>query len=148
MTKPNQALITNLITYLKQFRMMTDSVNLIDGYVINIGVEFTIVVYKGYNKKEVLLNCINIVKDFFNIDNWDFAQPINLSQLMLEIAKIDGVQSVANLEISNKTTIDGHYSPVQYDIAGATKDGIIYPSVDPSIFEIKYPDSDIKGSVL
>lgn len=143
--RPNQALVNNLITYLKQTRMITDGVNVIDGYIINIGVNFTIVVYKGFNKKDVLLNCINTVKSFFNIDIWNFSQPINLSQLHLEIAKVDGVQSVSNVIISNKTTKDGDYSPVEYDINAATKNGIIYPSVDPSIFEVKYPDSDIKA---
>ena len=88
------------------------------------------------------------VKQFFSIDNWDFSQPINLSQLNLQIAKVDGVQSVANLKISNKTTVDGDYSSIEYDIQASTKNGIIYPSVDPSIFEVKYPDSDIKGSCL
>lgn len=147
LTRPNQALITNLITYLKQSKMMTDSIDIIDGYIINIGVDFTITVYKGFNKKEVLLNCIQIVQDFFNIDKWNFSQPISLSQLNLEIAKVDGVQSVVSLDIYNKTTLDGDYSPVQYDIAASTKNGIIYPSVDPSIFEVKYPNSDIKGSI-
>ncbi len=146
--RPNAALVTNLITYIKQFRMITDGINIIDGYIINIGIEFTIAVYKGYNKKEVLMNCINSVKDFFNIDNWSFSQIININQLQLEIAKVDGVQSIVNLEIINKTAVDGNYSPVEYDIAAATKNGMIYPSVDPSMWEIKYPDGDIKASVL
>lgn len=144
----NQALRTNLITYLKRFRMMTDGVNLIDGYVINIGVEFSITVFKGYTKKEVLYNCITAIQNFFNIDNWNFSQPINLSQLRLEIAKVEGVQAVVTLEIINKTVVDGNYSSVEYDIDAATKNGIIYPSIDPSIFEIKYPDTDIVGTVL
>jgi len=148
LTRPNQALITNLITYLKQYRMLTDAVNIIDGYIINIGVDFTITVYKGFNKKDVLLDCINTVKDFFNIDQWNFSQPINLSQLSLEIAKRDGVQAVVDIKVYNKTSLDGDYSTVEYDIVSATKNGIIYPSVDPSIFEVKYPDSDIRGSVL
>jgi hypothetical protein len=148
LTRSNPALITNLITYLKQYRMITDGINVIDGYIINIGVDFSITVYKGFNKKDVLSNCISTVQDFFNIDNWSFSQPINLSQLQLEIAKVDGVQSVVNVDIYNKTALDGDYSPVQYDIAAAMKNGIIYPSVDPSIFEVKFPDSDIRGSVL
>lgn len=148
LTRPNQALITNLITYLKQYRMLTDAVNIIDGYVINIGVDFTITVYKGFNKKDVLLDCINTVKDFFNIDSWNFSQPINLSQLSLQIAKTDGVQAVVDITVYNKTALDGDYSTVEYDVVSATKNGIIYPSVDPSIFEVKYPDSDIRGSVL
>ncbi len=148
LVRPNQALITNLITYLKNFRMITDGVNVIDGYIINVGVNFSITVYKGFNKKDVLTNCITTVQDFFNIDNWNFSQPINLSQLQLEIAKVDGVQSVVTVDIYNLTTLDGNYSPIQYDIASATKNGVIYPSVDPSIFEVKYPDSNIRGSVL
>jgi len=148
LTPANSALITNLITYLKRYRMITDGVNIIDGYIINIGVDFTITVYKGYNKKDVLSNCISTVQDFFNIDRWSFSQPINLSQLSLEIAKVEGVQSIANITISNLSTTQGNYSAVQYDINAATKNGIIYPSVDPSIFEVKYPNSDIRGSVL
>lgn len=148
LVKPNQALITNLITYLKRTRMITDGINVIDGYIINIGVDFVITVYKGFNKKDVLLNCIVAVQAFFNIDIWNFSQPINISQLHLELAKIDGVQSIVNINIYNKTIVDGDYSPVEYDIASATKNGVIYPSVDPSCWEIKYPDSDIKGSCL
>lgn len=144
----NGALITNLINYLRQFRMLTDGINIIDGYVINVGVNFTITVFRGFNKKEVLLNCINAAKNFFNIDNWEFSQPINLSQLQLEIAKVDGVQSVVSLDIVNKTVLDGNYSPIEYDINSATKNNIIYPSLDPSIFEVKYPDSDIRGTSL
>ena len=146
--RPNTALVTNLITYLKQSRMITDGINVIDGYVINIGVEYSIMVYKGFNKKDVLLNCINATKAFFNIDQWNFSQPINLGQLQLEIAKTSGVQSIVNLKITNKTTLDGNYSPIEYDITSATKNNIIYPSIDPCIFEVKYPDSDIRISVF
>ena len=145
---PNEALVTNLITYLKQTRMITDGVNVIDGYIINIGVDFTITVYKGFNKKDVLSDCISAVQNFFNIDTWNFSQPINLSQLQLEIAKVDGVQAIVSINIYNKTALDGNYSSVEYDIASATKNGIIYPSVDPSCWEVRYPDSDIRGSCL
>lgn len=144
----NEALSSNLIKYLKRFRMMTDGINIIDGYVINIGVEFDIMVYKGYNKKDVLKNCIASVKQFFNIDRWGFSQPINLSQLELEISNTDGVQSVTRVLITNKNKNQGNYSSVEYDIASATKNKIIYPSLDPSVFEVKYPDVDIKGTCL
>ncbi len=144
----NRALLTNLMNYLKRYRMMTDGINIIDGYIINIGVNFSITVFKGYTKKDVLYNCITAIRNFFNIDNWNFSQPINLSQLRLEIAKVEGVQAVVNLEIVNKTVLDGSYSFVEYDITAATKNGIIYPSIDPSIFELKYPDTDIIGTVL
>jgi len=60
--------------------------------------------------------------------------------------KIDGVQTVKNVTISNKS--GANYSPYAYDIPGATKGNVVYPSIDPMIFEVKYPDSDIKGRVV
>jgi hypothetical protein len=145
----NDALIENLIKYLRQFRILTDGINFIDGYIINIGVEMAISVYKGFNKKNVILNCINAVKSFFDIDKWDFAQPINISMLELEVAKIDGVQAVVDTKIVNKNAIDGsEYSKVEYNIKNATKNKMVYSSVDPSIFELKFPDKDIKIKAL
>ena len=151
LTQSNDALTTNLLTYLRRYRMLTDGINVIDGYIINIGIEFVVTVFKGYNKKDVLKNTIASVQDFFNIDKWEFSQSINLSSLRLQIAKTDGVQTVVSLNITNLTplTTNGdNYSLVEYDIEAATKNDIIYPSLDPSIFEVKYPDKDIKGTVL
>jgi hypothetical protein len=148
LTTINDALSANLIKYMRKFRMMTDCINIIDGYVINIGVEFTISVYKGYNKKDVLKECIDSIKNFFDIDFWNFSQPINLSQLELEIAKVDGVQSVSNVTIVNKNANMGEYSVVEYDIDASTRNKVIYPSLDPSVFEIRFPDVDIKGNCL
>jgi hypothetical protein len=144
----NIAIQENLKTYLNQYRMLTDSVNIIDGYIINIGVDFGIIVYKNYNKRDVLTNCLTTVQAYFNIDNAQFCQPINLSRLELEISRVDGVQSVNYLKLKNLTVRDGDYSPYEYNIQSATVDKIIYPSLDPSVFEVKYPTKDIVGKVL
>ena len=144
----NIAIQENLKTYLNQYRMLTDSVNIIDGYIINIGADFGIIVYKNYNKRDVLTNCLTTVQAYFNIDNAQFCQPINLSRLELEISRVDGVQSVNYLKLKNLTIRDGDYSPYEYNIQSATVDKIIYPSLDPSVFEVKYPTKDIVGKVL
>ena len=144
----NLAIQENLKTYLNQYRMLTDSVNIIDGYIINIGVDFGIIVYKNYNKRDVLTNCLVTVQQYFNIDNAQFCQPINLSRLELEISRVDGVQSVNYLKLKNLTVRDGDYSPYEYNIQSATVDKVIYPSLDPSVFEVKYPTKDIVGKVL
>jgi hypothetical protein len=143
----NDAIRQNLKNYLNQYRMLTDSVNLLDGYIINIGVDFTIIAYKNYNKREVLANCLTLVQQYFDINTIQFCQPINLSRLELEIAKIDGVQSVTQLKVNNLTLKDGDYSPYEYDISKATVDKVIYPSIDPSVFEVRFPTKDIVGRV-
>lgn len=146
--KSNSAIQQNLRNYLDQYRMMTDSVNLMDGYIINIGVEFSIIAYKNYNKRDVLTNCISLVQQFFDIGNTQFYQPINLSRLELEIGRVEGVQSVPSLVIKNLTSVDGDYSPYEYNISQATVNKVVYPSLDPSIFEVRHPSKDIVGRVL
>jgi hypothetical protein len=142
----NQALKENLKTYLNEYRLLTDGVNLMDGYIINIGVDFEIRTYSGYNKREVLVRCIDEITNYFNIDDWTFNMAINLSELELLIAGIEGVQSVPKCEIVNKCL--GQYSSNSYNIAEATKGKMVYPSLDPSIFEVKFPAKDIKGRVV
>ena len=142
----NQAVKENVKTHLSEYRILTDGVNLIDGFIINIGVNFEIRVYGSYNKREVLLKCIDEISNYFNIDNWSFNMPINISELELIIAGVEGVQSVPKCEIENKCM--GAYSRHSYNIQEATKGKMVYPSLDPSIFEVKYPGKDIKGRVV
>jgi hypothetical protein len=148
LTQINPATLQNLITYIQNYKILTDKINIIDGYIINIAVEFKITVFKGFNKSDVLNNCIQSIKSFFEIDKWSFNQPINLSQINFEIMQNEGVQSVSDIVIKNLTIDEGNYSPVAYNISIATQNNIVYPSKDPSIFEVKFPDSDIKGLVV
>lgn len=147
LTQLNTQTKKNISRYLNEFRLLTDGVNLLDGYIINIGVDFNISVYKGYNKNDVLLNSIEVVKDFFNLNNVDFNTPIFISDLELQIANVKGVRSVNELSFRNITSTDGTYSNKFYPIQSATKNKIIFPSVEPSIFEVKYPNQDIRGKV-
>ena len=142
----NQAVKENLKTYISEFRMLTDGVNLIDGYVINIGVDFEIRTYGGYNKREVLVKVQQELANYFDIDNWTFNMAINISEVELLIAGVEGVQSVPKCEITNKCL--GNYSEHSYNIEDATKGKMVYPSLDPSIFEVKFPNKDLKGRVV
>lgn len=144
----NPATLQNLKNYLSTYRILTDRINIIDGYIINIGVNFKITIYRGFNKSDVLNECLQSVKNFFNIDNWSFNQPINLSQINFEILNVEGVQSVSEIKVNNLTIDDGNYSPIAYNINIATQNNVIYPPKDPAVFEVKYPDSDIKGIVV
>ena len=143
LTPINKAIKQNLKTYLNEYRMLTDGINILDGFVVNIGVEFEVTTLEGYNKSELIVQCISEIKNFFQIDKWSFNQTINLSELELVIANVEGVSSVPKLHISNKCK--GQYSTNSYNIDAATKDKIIYPSLDPCVFEIKFPNTDIKG---
>jgi hypothetical protein len=148
LTELNQAVKENLKTYLSYYRILTDAVNIKDAFIINIGVDFEITVLPNYNSNEILLKCNSAIIDYFNIDRWQINQTIVKSDITTLIANIKGVQSVVGVNFINLYDSDFGYSGNIYDIAGATRNGIIYPSLDPSIFEVKFPTQDIRGRVV
>jgi len=154
----NDVVKQNLRVYLSQYRLVTDAINIKDGYIVNIGVRFSIITQRGFNKNEVLLKCIEAVKKHFNTDDWQIGQPIILSDIAYKISLVDGVASVVPPEddnpnkqlvvIENKYKTEDGYSGHVYDVQSATKDGVVYSSLDPSIFELKFPNTDIEGRVV
>ena len=148
LTTASPALKQNLATYLSEYKMINDSIGIKDAFIINIGINFEIITLPSYNSDEVLLKCIEALQNTFNINNIQINQPILLRDLNVLLDNIDGVQTVKKIEIVNKTGSDDGYSDYSYDIEGATTNNVIYPSIDPMIFELKYPNTDIKGKVV
>ena len=148
LTNANPAVKENLKTYLSEYRILTDAVNILDGYIVNVALDFEIICYPNFNKREVLANCLTEMQDYFNIDSWTFNKPINISEIELILANVEGVLSVPKVEVSNLYGSENNYSTNRYNIQQATVGKIIYPSLDPCIFEVKYPNKDIKGRAL
>jgi hypothetical protein len=142
------ALKQNITTYLSQYRMVNDSVNIKDAFIINIGVNFDIIVLPNYNSNEVLTKCIIALQDYFTINKWSINQPIILRDIYVLLDLIDGVQTVKTIDIKNLVGENLGYSKYAYDISAATVSNVIYPSLDPSIFEIKYANTDIQGRIV
>jgi hypothetical protein len=141
----SSTLRSNLKNYLAQYMILTDAINIKDAYVVNIGVTFDIIVRPNYIGRDVLLQCTQTLQDYFDIRKWNINQPINLSSIYTLLDQIKGVQTVQKVNINNLQ--GGDYSEYAYDIEGATRSNIVYPSYDPMIFEVKFPSTDIKGRI-
>jgi hypothetical protein len=142
------ALKQNLSTYLSQYRMVNDSISIKDAFIVNIGINFDIIVLPNFNSNEVLTKCILALQDFFAIKNWQINEPIILRDLYILLDGIEGVQTVKIVTISNKVGTALGYSQYAYDIGGATVSEVVYPSIDPMIFEVKDLNTDIQGRVV
>ena len=148
----------NLKTYISQYRMITDAINIKNAYVINIGINFSILTKVGFNKNDVLLRCVSQVQDFFDIDRWQIGQPVVLGDIAYELSLVEGVASLVppiednpnkeQIVVKNLFDVGQGYSGNIYDMESSLKGGILYPALDPSIFEVKYPNTDIKGKVV
>ena len=147
-TTPSSALYRNIQTYLEDYRMLTDTIYLKSAYIINIKVNFDIIIRPNYTSREVLAGCLTVLKAYFNKENWQINQPIVLSEIYTLLDQIVGVQTVEKVNIVNIAGTTAGYSQYSYDIPGATLNGVIYPSLDPSIFEVKYSNTDIQGRVV
>ena len=145
---PTTTLKRNLRTYLAQNRIIGDNIEVRDAFIINIALDFEIIVLPNFNNNDILLACINSLQTYFARDNWQLNEPILVRDLYVRLDKITGVQTVKDIKITNKAGTTSGYSQYAYDIDSATQNQVIYPSLDPSIFEVKYPNTDIKGRVV
>ncbi len=128
--------------------MIGDSVNIKDAFIVNIGCEFDIITLPNYNNNEVLTKYIAAVQSYFLTRKWQINQPIILREITILLDAITGVQTVTDIQVINKAGTDNGYSEYAYSIQGATQGGVIFPSLDPSIFEVKFPNDDIKGRII
>lgn len=143
LTYASLALKQNLSTYLSQNRVIGDSIKIKDAFIINIGVNIDIIVLPDWNNNDVINSCINTLIDYFDITKWSINQPIILKEIYILLDKVDGVQTVKNVEIINNTGISNGYSQYSYDVKGATINNVIYPSLDPMCWEVRYPSQDL-----
>lgn len=147
LTAASPALKENLKNYISQYIISNDGVSIKDAYFINIGVNFEIIILPHYNSREVLATCLSNVKEYFNIDNWQINQPIIMADIYNILIQVKGVQSVLKVEVVNKQGEANGYCKYGYDVIWATKNNVVYPALDPMVFEVKYPDVDIQGKI-
>jgi hypothetical protein len=145
---PSPSLMKNIQSYIFEYRMMTDSINIKPSYIVNIGCNFDVICRPNYNGQDVIARSLIALQDYFNIGNWQINQPIILGDVYSLLDQVEGIQTVKKIEIVNKSGEANGYSKYSYDISAATLNNVIYPSLDPSIFEVKYPTSDIQGRVV
>jgi len=148
LTTTSDSLKNNLRTYINQYRMIGDTISIKDAFIINFGIQFEVITYPNFNSNEVIERCILALQDYFLIDKWQINQPIVTSTLNVLLDALEGVQTVRSITFNNIAGTTSGYSPWAYDMDGANQNGTIFPSLDPSIFELKYPNIDIKGRVV
>jgi hypothetical protein len=148
LTAANLAVKENIRTYLSEYRMLTDAINIKDAFIVNIALNFEIIARPDYNSNQAILNCIERLKILFHVDRMQINGSIDMNAIRAELDLVEGVQTVTSFEIENKYSTSDGYSGNVYDIVSATKHGILYPSLDPCIFEVKYPNQDIQGRTV
>ena len=149
LTLSPDALKKNLVTYLNEFRLISDAIDILDARIVNIGVEFQISVDPNFNPEAVLRSCIGKLINYTRVENFQIGEPIRNSDLINLVYNTPGVLAVVDLRVVNKTGSAGtrNYSSVVHNIPAHTSKGLIFPPVG-GIFEVKFSDLDIKGAIV
>lgn len=163
---PNEMMKLNIKNYLTTKRVIGDWIDIVDGRVVNIQIEFTIIANKK-NKQKVLIDCLTTLRSYFNITNWQMNQSIIVSNVSTVLQQIDGVAAVTNIKFYNifgtDSTNNMTYSPQETGMYRNNSsvavngynnkfqmneiNGLIVSYPD-TIFSVKYPDIDIIGQTL
>lgn len=145
----SDSLKKNLSTYLNEYRMISDAIDILDARVINLQINFKVVVDPTLNKELVLQNVLSKIKDFVNTSNINIDQPLIINDIQNVIYNTSGIVTVVGVEIKNiYGTIDNReYSNQTFNVNSFTKKGILF-GPPGSIFEIRYPNFDIIGTAV
>ena len=145
LTLTNDTIKSNLKTWLNHYRMMNDTIDIIDPYIINLGVEFMVKTVAGANKYAVLDSCVDALKELYKVPYF-IGEPIYISDIYSKLKDVEGILDVIKVKLVNKNGTD--YSGSSIDLnQNLSPDGTYLVVPKNAIVEIKYPDADIKGRV-
>ena len=142
----NSTIKNNLKTWMNNYRMVSDTLDIIDAFVINYGIEFAVKPSMGTDKFTLVDRCINALSNSYTTEKLFIGESINVADIYTILSEVEGVLNVSSVKIVNK--IGTNYSQVEFDINENTApDGssIIIPK--NAVAELKYPSIDIVGMV-
>lgn len=145
LVKTSQAIKDNLKLWLNQSRMINDTIDILDAKIVNIGFEFTAISSLNANKFDVLSDAITQLVSYYN-QKFEIGDPFYVTDIYNQVNKMDGIIDVSRVKVIRK---DGEaYSSLWFDMDdNFSEDGRYIRVPNNVIFEIKYPDVDIKGSI-
>ena len=145
LTAPNSILKENLKTWLDKGRMVNDTVEIVDAKIINLGIDFTVVGDLNKDSSVILQNCITKLTEHFNVKA-DIGEAFYITDVYKALKDVDGVIDVVDVQV--KTKSGANYSSTTFEVSdNLSTDGRAINIPRNAIYEIKYPDADIKGAV-
>jgi len=136
----------NIKTWLTKYKSLNDTVEIYDAKIINFSIDFIAVSDKRYSSNEVLNTSIQKLKDYFS-ETFYIGEPVYINRIYDTLNKIEGIVDVKTVKINLKS--NGNYSSTQINLNDIiSKDGTFYNIPKNCILEIKYPNNDIKGTII
>ena len=141
----NQSLKENLKIWVSEYKMINDTIDIIDGKIVNLGIEFEVIADSDSNKADVYRKCVETLSNRFD-KALQMGEPLYVTDVYYELNRINGVVDTRNVKIINKTGTSYSSTPMNIE-ANMSADGRYLRCPDNVSFEIKFPNTDITGIV-
>jgi hypothetical protein len=146
LVKTNNTIKDNVKTWLNQYRMINDTIDILDPYILNIGINFTIKAATGTDKFVLLDNAVNALAAKYSTPYY-IGEPFYISDIYSELKNVTGLLDVLTVKLVNK--VGANYSGANIDINdNLSPDGSYLVVPANALIEIKFPSTDIKGKVV
>ena len=147
LTVANSMLKNNLKNWLIDYKMINDTVDILDGRIINLGINYSIIVDNNFNYLDVLTNANEALVSFYTRKTYDFGESFYFADVYKEVKNVEGVLDVVEISLVNLS--GGNYSNSALDVKSAlSPDGRLLLMPQDSVVEFKFPSLDIKGAVI
>ena len=146
LTLTNNTIKNNLKTWMNNYRMLSDTIDVLDAFIINYGIEFVVRPSIGADRFTLVDECINILRDKYTNEKLFIGEHIDVADIYTTLSGVEGVLSVSNIKIVNKN--GSNYSSTQFDINENTSpDGSSLIIPRNAVAELKFPTVDIVGKI-
>ena len=144
--KSPQTVKENVKTWLSKYKMINDTIDILDGQIVNIGIEFEIVGVLDMDQNEILTIGLNALRDEYT-EHFIFGQPFYISDVYKVLNDLPEVIDTTSVKITNKR--GAGYSSNAYDVEeNVSADGRFIIIPDDMVLEIKNPEEDIIGVII
>ena len=141
----NATIKNNLKTWLNQYRMLNDTVDILDAFILNFGIDFVVTPKTGVNRFDLLQKCIQQLQSKYS-NPYFIGEHLYVTDVYSELNKVDGVLDVVKVKITSK--FSGNYSSTQFNInKNMSPDGTYIIAPKNAVFELKFPTTDITGKI-
>ena len=146
LTKANHALKNNLKTWINRYKMINDTIDILDAEIVNIGIEFELVSYSASNKFDVLEAATRTLRNELNKKVFSIGEPFYITDVYTILNRVVGVADTTSVKLTQKNSVQ--YSQIGFDVDYFTSpDGRYIAIPQNAIFELKFPAIDIKGTI-
>ena len=125
--------------------MINDTIDILDPYIINLGIDFVIKLKPGHSRTDIQSLAVSKIRKIF-AEGFFISEAMYVSSIYTALKDLDAVLDVTSVKVNNKS--GGQYSPTTFVInKNMSPDGSQLLCPANAIFEIKYPEVDIRGKI-